>query len=404
MRLLPALAAAALALTLAPAAHAQSSGNSTGWMSSLGSSNGELSSGLTQGLSSGNLSSAGSSTPEVHQELSRNYGSSLAAIDTTFGILGLLGDKSTILTDMWKSEQDIYPFPIDESITTASLVSRGAAKVPGIENWVVASPSMGRNVEVQVLVGNGGPVVYMLEGIGATQNSNWFREGYAQDVFAGTDATIAIPTQAAGSMWQDWDNDDPKLGRYKWDTFLTEELAPILEEEVAHNGKRGLIGLSMGASGAVMMANNNPGFFDGVAGISGCYSTTDSIGSGTVKLTVGNQGGDPNNMWSTPESWERNDVVLNPEGLRGTQIYLSAATGVITDEEREFYADRDVTDQIAGSLLEAGSRQCTENLSESLTKSGIDHTTDYLDEGAHSWIMFGPQLQPAWDGIKSALQ
>lgn len=404
MRLLPALAAAALALTLAPAAHAQSSANSTDWMSSLGSSNGELSSGLAEGLSSGSLSSTGSSLAETHQEFSRNYGSSLAAIDTTFGILGLLGDKSTILTDMWKSEQDIYPFPIDESITTASLVSRGAAKVPGIENWVVASPSMGRNVEVQVLVGNGGPVVYMLEGIGATQNSNWFREGYAQDVFAGTDATIAIPTQAAGSMWQDWDNDDPKLGRYKWDTFVTEELAPILEEEVAHNGKRGLIGLSMGASGAVMMANNNPGFFDGVAGISGCYSTTDSIGSGTVKLTVGNQGGDPNNMWATPEAWERNDVVLNPEGLRGTQLYLSAANGEITDEEVAYYADKEITDQITGSLLEAGSRHCTENLSAALTKSGIEHTTDFLDQGAHGWPMFGPQLQPTWDGIKSALQ
>ena len=404
MRLLPALAAAALALTLAPAAHAQSSANSTGWMSSLGSSNGELSSGLTQGLSSGSLSSTGSSLPETHQEFSRNYGSSLAAIDTTFGILGLLGDNSTILTDLWKSEQDIYPFPIDESITTASLISRTAMNQPGIERWTVASPSMGRNVEVEVLVGNGGPMVYMLEGIGATKNSNWFREGYAQDVFEGTNATIVIPTQAAGSMWQDWDNDDPKLGRYKWDTFVTEELAPIVEDEVSHNSKRGLIGLSMGASGAVMMANNNPGFFDGVAGISGCYSTTDSIGSGTVKLTVGNQGGDPNNMWATQEAWERNDVVLNPEGLRGTQIYLSAANGEITDEEREFYADREITDQIAGSLLEAGSLKCTENLSDSLTKAGIEHTADYLSAGAHSWIMFGPQLQPAWDGIKSALQ
>ncbi|AHI20205.1 alpha/beta hydrolase [Corynebacterium casei] len=403
MRLLPALATAVLAFTLAPAAHAQSSANSTGWMSSLGSSNGELSSGLTQGLSSGNLSSTGSSLPETHQEFSRNYGSSLAAIDTTFGILGLLGDNSTILTDLWKSEQDIYPFPIDESITTAELISRTAHNQPGIERWIVASPSMGRNVEVEVLVGNGGPMVYMLEGIGATKNSNWFREGYAQDVFEGTNATIVIPTQAAGSMWQDWDNDDPKLGRYKWDTFVTEELAPIVEDEVSHNSKRGLIGLSMGASGAVMMANNNPGFFDGVAGISGCYSTTDSIGSGTIKLTVGNQGGDPNNMWSTQEAWERNDVVLNPEGLRGTQIYLSAANGEITDEEREFYADREITDQIAGSLLEAGSLKCTENLSDSLTKAGIEHTPHYLGAGAHSWIMFGPQLQPAWDGIKSAL-
>ena len=109
-------------------------------------------------------------------------------------------------------------------------------------------------------------------------------------------------------------------------------------------------------------------------------------------------------MWATQEAWERNDVVLNPEGLRGTQIYLSAANGEITDEEREFYADREITDQIAGSLLEAGSLKCTENLSDSLTKAGIEHTADYLSAGAHSWIMFGPQLQPAWDGIKSALQ
>ena len=205
-------------------------------------------------------------------------------------------------------------------------------------------------------------------------------------------------------MWQDWDNDDPVLGRHQWDTFLTEELAPVVEEKVSHNGKRGLIGLSMGASGAVMMANNNPGFFGGVAGISGCYSTTDSFGAGTVKLTVGNLGGDPNNMWSAPEAWERNDVVLNPEGLRGTQLYLSAANGEITDEEVAYYADKELTDQITGSLLEAGSRHCTENLSAALTKSGIEHTTDYLDAGAHGWPMFGPQLQPAWDGIKSALQ
>ena len=329
MRLLPALAAAALALTLAPAAHAQSSGNSTGWMSSLGSSNGELSSGLTQSLSSGNLSSAGSSTSEVHQELSRNYGSSLAAIDTTFGILGLLGDNSTVLTDMWKSEQDAYPFPIDDSITTAELVSRSATNEPGRERWIVSSPSMGRNVEADVLVGEGGPVVYFLEGIDSPKTSNWIKGGYAQKVFSDTDATVVIPAQGAGSMWQDWDNDDPVLGRHQWDTFLTEELAPVVEEEVSHNGKRGLIGLSMGASGAFMMANNNPGFFDGVAGISGCYSTTDSIGAGTIKLTVGNLGGDPNNMWATPEAWERNDVVLNPEGLRGTQLYLSAANGEI---------------------------------------------------------------------------
>lgn len=404
MRLFPALTAAVLAFSLAPVAHAQSSVNSNNWMSSLGSSEGELSSGLSDGLSSGSLSSNGSSAAEAHQDFSRNHGSSMAAVGATFGILDMFGDNANILTDIWKSEQSDYPFAIDDSITEAKLISRTPTNETGRERWVIASPSMGRNVEADVLVGAGGPVVYFLEGIDSPKTSNWISQGHAQKVFADTDATVVIPAQGAGSMWQDWDNDDPKLGRHKWETFVTQELAPVVEAEAIHNGKRGLIGLSMGASGAVMMANNNPGFFDAVAGISGCYSTTDAIGRGTVDLTVGNLGGDPNNMWSTPEAWERNDVVSNPEGLRGTQLYLSAATGEITEEELEYYSDKPITDQIAGSLLEAGSLQCTRDLSAALTDADIEHTTDYLEKGAHGWPMFGPQLQPAWDGIKSALR
>ncbi|MGO3011688.1 MAG: alpha/beta hydrolase, partial [Corynebacterium casei] len=173
MRLLPALATAVLAFSLAPAAFAQSSVNSNNWMSSLGSSDGELSSGLSQGLSSGSMSSNGSSLAETHQDFSRDYGSSLAAVDATFGILGLFGSNANILTDMWKSEQDIYPFAIDEAITTASLISRTPTAEANRERWVVSSPSMGRNIGVDVVVGTGGPVVYFLEGIDSPETSNW---------------------------------------------------------------------------------------------------------------------------------------------------------------------------------------------------------------------------------------
>ena len=57
---------------------------------------------------------------EIHQEFSRDYGSSLAAVGATFGILGLFGSNANVLTDLWKAGQDIYPFPLDESITTLS--------------------------------------------------------------------------------------------------------------------------------------------------------------------------------------------------------------------------------------------------------------------------------------------
>ena len=88
-------------------------------------------------------------------------------------------------------------------------------------------------------------------------------------------------------------------------------------------------------------------------------------------------------------------------------MYLSAATGEITDEELDHYAGKPITDQIAVSLLEAGSRQCTEDLSAALTESGIEHTTDYLDQGAHGWPMFGrgcTQLDHVWPAATASLE
>ncbi len=66
---------------------------------------------------------------------------------------------------------------------------------------------------------------------------------------------------------------------------------------------------------------------------------TEEPGRGTVELTVGNLGGNPQNMWSPPE------------GLRGTRLYLSAATGEVTDQEVADYSTYPITNQIAGSLL-----------------------------------------------------
>ena len=38
-----------------------------------------------------------------------------------------------------------------------------------------------------------------------------------------------------------------------------------------------------------------------------------------------------------------------------------------------------------------------------LADASIPHTTNYLTDGTHDWVMFGKQLQPAWDAIKPAL-
>ena len=73
---------------------------------------------------------------------------------------------------------------------------------------------------------------------------------------------------------------------------------------------------------------------------------------------------------------------------RGTTSHPIRRVCEVTDQEVADYSTYPITNQIAGSLLEAG----------------IEHTTDYLDKAIHGWTMFGQQLQRTWDGIKPALQ
>lgn len=345
-----------------------------------------------------------SSPATIHQQSSYNEGSSVAAVGATFGLLDVLGPAASALTGLWKSLPEGYPLAFGDDISTPALLSREPRE--GYERWTVASPAMGRTVGLDVIPGSGGPTVYLLEGVDSPETSNWITKGYLFPVFSGEDATVVIPAQGAGSMWQDWESDDPVLGRNKWETFLTQELPPLVEAAVSHNGKRAIIGLSMGASGAVMLANKHPGFYAGVAGISGCYSTMDQLGRGTVNLTVTNKGGSTTNMWGEfgSPAWRENDVVSHPEGLRGSAVYLYSANGAIDQAGLDNYTGRSLIDQIGGSLLEAGSQQCTRNLSAALDAAGIAHTTVYGSAGAHDWYAFGKQLSPAWAAIKPAVQ
>lgn len=313
------------------------------------------------------------------------------------------------------SSDDRYPLELNESIDETQILK----KVPErpderVERWFVASPSMGRVVEVQIKKAADpdapAPMIYMLDGIGgSTPNSGWISHGEADRVFGEENVTLVMPTHAAGSVYSDWVEDDPNLGRHQWETFIVEELAPLLdaEEELNFNGKRGIGGLSMGAIGGVHIANTNPDIFDATFGISGCYSPNDNIGRQTVNLVVGSRGGNVENMWGPfgSEQWEHHDTVANPEGLRHMAVYLSAANGVINDEDRASFDDEPFFNMAAGAILERGVLHCTEQLDQAMTDRGMDHqVVDYTGEGIHNWRNYNAQLQPAWDAIKPALQ
>lgn len=343
---------------------------------------------------------------------SQSTSSTSLSVDTALSSMGLLSSEMSFEGPLLSSA-DGYPLPTDPSISEVEVrdVTPEYHRAERLERWKVASPSMERVVEVQVLraadASAPAPMLYLLDGIGGSKTSSgWISE--AQRVFADENVTVVMPLGAAASMYSDWEEEDPKLGTIMWETFITEELAPLLEAEpeLNFNGKRAVGGLSMGAAGAVHLANSNPEFFDGVIGISGCYSTMDLLGRTTAQLIVGSRGGDVENMWGPygSDTWWDHDVVSDPSGLRNMAVYLSAAPGRASEVDREDYTGDPFYNMIAGVVLEHGSYDCTRNLDEAMQAAGMDHhEVDYKDTGLHNWPNYNEQLQPGWDAIRDAL-
>ncbi|WP_405491205.1 alpha/beta hydrolase [Nocardia sp. NBC_00511] len=280
------------------------------------------------------------------------------------------------------------------------------------ERVTVDSVAMGRPVSVDVLHGSGTgprPTLYMLDGVDAEEVSDWLTKGHAADFFADKPIDVVFPAGATGSMYSDWERPDATLGWNRWETFLTAELPGAIEPYLHGDGRRAVAGVSMGAQGAMMLAHRHPGFYRAVAGMSGCYSTVDTTGSAVTTLTVASRGGNVMNLWGPPGTfdWLTHDSTVAAEALRGTVIYLSAATGVPGGPDfGELARQPDLVAALqlvgGGVALEAGSRLCTENFAKRLSDLGIPATVHYESAGIHAWEDFAAELGPAWDALSTA--
>lgn len=299
----------------------------------------------------------------------------------------------------------VTPYPTVEGIVTPALVSKNMEE--RAERWVIASPAMKREVEVlvkpQADASKSAPVFYLLDGVNSDTRGDFLYQGDLGQIE--DNVTIVMPTGARGSMWTDWQKEDPGLGRHMWETFLTKELPGVIESEVNFNGKRAIGGISMGAGGAVMIANLNPGMYQAVLGISGCYSTLSNIGHETAYLNIHSRGGDLENMWGpfgSPD-WVRHDVPSNPTGLAGTRMYISAGSGIPDPDQRDAWIANPVPK--AASVLEVGVRTCTQQLDRTMDTFGVDQNAKfvYTDYGSHEWANFNQHFGPGWEYIRPAL-
>jgi diacylglycerol O-acyltransferase / trehalose O-mycolyltransferase len=276
----------------------------------------------------------------------------------------------------------------------------------------VASPAMERQVPVKVLlpVDNSRPrgTFYLLDGnSGRTDDNNWLEpnRGDAQSFFADKNVNVVFPIGGTGTMYTDWQQDHPKFGRVRWETFLTKELPPLIDARFDTNGRNAIGGISMGAEAAVMLAERTPNLYDAVAGYSGCYTTAGDLGEGLTDLVVINGNGDARKMWGPAggEDWRAHDIFAGAAQLRGTSVYLASGSGLPGPHETAGTPDlsRVVT---VGGLLEFGSDLCTDQLATALQAEGVNVTRSAPAVGVHDWPYWRDELARSWLTLEPALR
>ncbi|MCZ4556801.1 alpha/beta hydrolase family protein [Rhodococcus maanshanensis] len=301
------------------------------------------------------------------------------------------------------------PLPsLRDGITSAAIVGE-ERKSDQLVRFTVASPALRRNVGVEVALPLDNsvprPSIYALEGVDAGEDtSGWVTMGGVPKFFADKNVNVVMVNGGVSGMYTDWDRPDPGVGLHKWETFITGELPPLMDSRLKTNGVKSLMGASMGAQGAMMLAHRHPDMYRGIAAFSGCYSTTDDLGRLSVLATVSSRGGDPANVWGdfAGPGWVAHDSLRHAEALRGKDIYVSVASGLPGRYETPDLADYSRRVVIGGSM-EAAANACTHRLQSRLRDLKIPATFEFEPRGTHAWIYWENQLPKAWPTLARSL-
>ncbi|WP_124707134.1 alpha/beta hydrolase [Gordonia insulae] len=292
--------------------------------------------------------------------------------------------------------------PDGARIVGVTMVTPTRAKV------TVASPAMGRPISVGVLLprerAKPRPTLYLLDGIDGGVYTNYTESGwtYQTDIvafMADKDANIVLPIGGTGSYYTDWISRDPVLGLNKWETFLTEELPPLIDSRFHGNGVNAIGGLSMGALGAMSLAVRNPDLYTGVAAFSGCLDQGTAELRQATAATVATRGGNPDNMWGplNNSDWAAHDPATHVSVLKGKPLYVAVGNG-LPDPALGLAG---IASPVGG-ILEGVVLQCTHGFKAQADRAGVDVTYDFR-AGLHSWGYWNQDLHRAWPTLARAL-
>lgn len=258
------------------------------------------------------------------------------------------------------------------------------------------------------------PTFYLLNGAGGGEDSaTWDARTTYKRYFADKHAYVVTPIGGAYSYYTDWQRDDPALGRNKWQTFLTKELPPLVDDEFDTTGVNAIAGISMAGTSVLNLAIAAPGLYRSVAAFSGCARTSDPAGQQYIRLVVEDRGqADMTNMWGPLDGpgWRANDPYLNAAKLRGSKVYMTTGTGAPGVHEQ--LADPSIAGDgftlanqaIVGGGIEVAIDICTRQMVERMRSLDVPVHVNFRPAGTHSWGYWQDDLYQTWPRIERDLR
>ncbi|WP_454164349.1 alpha/beta hydrolase [Gordonia iterans] len=287
------------------------------------------------------------------------------------------------------------------ALVTSPAEARGCAG--SVET--VHSPSMGRSIPVCIVsAGKPAGTLYLLDGLRApNNNSGWNINTNVSQFMRGKGVNLAIPYGGGGSFYTDWEQRDPRLGKNKWETFLTRELPSYMtRKHRAIPNKNGIAGLSMSGTSALNIASRHPGKFRAVASYSGYPTVTMPGFNQGIQASVAEMGGNPVNMWGIwpAGQWAANDPFLTAGALAGKRVYVSSGTGLGSKYDPSLMPGSPGFNAVKFAQmvpLEVAALVSSQlYIARVATVPGVQLTTHISPDGDHWWTYWQDRFKESW--------
>lgn len=251
------------------------------------------------------------------------------------------------------------------------------------------------------------PTVWHLDGMRARDDWNgWALETNIERYYADKNVIVVMPVGGESSFYTNWN--EPDNGKnYQWESFLIQEMIPVLREGWRANEDRAVVGLSMGGTAAFNLAAHHPELFRFAGSYSGYLDTSSRGMPQAIGQAMKEAGGyDANKMWGPPADrrWKDNDPKLNVEALKGISLYASAGSGNTGEWDVPSQSLPGIPENTAGFGLEVIARMTTETFASRARAADVPLTLKIRDSGTHSWPYWQFEMNQSWPQLADALQ